>query len=71
MEQILTPKIGAEQVRQAAEILKKYRRGKAHLEQRLIDNEQFWKMRYWEQMDKNGEGGNGVRSVHRPDAQGA
>ena len=60
MEQILTPKIGAEQVRQAAEILKKYRRGKAHLEQRLIDNEQFWKMRHWEQMDKNGEGGNGA-----------
>ena len=51
-------KIGAEEVRAAAEILKKYRRGKHNLEQRLIDNEQFWKLRHWEQMAKNGQGGN-------------
>ena len=50
--------IGAQQVRQAAEILKKYKQGKAHLEQRLIDNEQFWKLRHWEQMEKEGCGGN-------------
>ena len=52
------PKIGSDEVRRAAEILQKYRRGKAHLEQRIIDNEQFWKLRHWEQMAKNGEGGN-------------
>lgn len=51
-------KIGAEEVRAAAEILKKYRRGKHNLEQRLIDNEQFWKLRHWEQMAKAGQGGN-------------
>jgi len=51
-------KIGAEEVRAAAEILKQYRRGKHNLEQRLIDNEQFWKLRHWEQMAKRGEGGN-------------
>ena len=52
------PRIGAEEVRQAAQILKKYKQGKAHLESRIIDNEQFWKMRHWQQMGKNGQGGN-------------
>ncbi len=50
--------IGAEEVRKAAETLKKYRAGKAQLEQRLIENEQFWKMRHWQEMDKRGTGGN-------------
>ncbi|MBO4854652.1 MAG: hypothetical protein J5482_05905 [Oscillospiraceae bacterium] len=57
-QEIIRPKIGAEEVRHATEILKKYKRGKAHLEQRIIDNEQFWKLRHWEQMVKSGEGGN-------------
>ena len=57
-KETLRPKIGPEEVRHAAQILQKYRRGKAHLEQRIVDNEQFWKMRHWEQMAKNGEGGN-------------
>lgn len=57
-KETLRPKIGPEEVRHAAQILQKYRRGKAHLEQRIVDNEQFWKMRHWEQMEKNGEGGN-------------
>ena len=56
--QLATPKIGAEEVRRAMDILKKYKQGKKHLEQRIIDNEQFWKMRHWEQMEKAGEGGN-------------
>lgn len=56
--EVLRPKIGREEVRAAAEILKKYKQGKAHLEQRIIDNEQFWKLRHWEQMAKQGQGGN-------------
>lgn len=40
--------IGAEQVRKAAEILQKYKRGKAFLERKLVENEQFWKLRHWE-----------------------
>ena len=51
-------KIGTEEIRRAGQILQQYRRGKYHLEQRLIDNEQFWKLRHWEQMAKQGEGGN-------------
>ena len=52
------PRIGAEEVRKATQILKKYKQGKAHLEQRLIENEQFWKLRHWQEMDKAGSGGN-------------
>ena len=57
-QEVLTPRIGAEQVRQAAEVLRKYRLGKQNLDRRIIDNEQFWKLRHWEQMEKDGEGGN-------------
>ena len=56
-QEVLTPRIGAEQVRQAAEVLRKYRLGKQSLDRRIIDNEQFWKLRHWEQMEKGGEGG--------------
>ena len=52
------PKIGAEELRRANGILKKYKEGKTRLEQRIIDNEQFWKLRHWEQMEKEGHGGN-------------
>lgn len=42
--------IGKEQVRHAMDVLQKYRAGKRMLEQRIIENEQFWKLRHWEQM---------------------
>ena len=59
MEQLPTrPKIGQEELQKAAETLKRYRRGKTNLEKRIIDNEQFWKLRHWEQMRKSGQGGN-------------
>ena len=52
------PKIGRDELRRANAILKMYKHGKLHLEQRIIDNEQFWKLRHWEQMEKEGQGGN-------------
>ena len=52
------PRIGPEELRRANGILKKYKECKARLEQRIIDNEQFWKLRHWEQMEKDGQGGN-------------
>ena len=51
-QEVLKPKIGMEEIRKAAEILRKYRLGKAQLERRIIDNEQLWKMRHWAQMEK-------------------
>ena len=61
MEQNLEPqrpRIGTEEVRRAADILRRYHAGKRQLEQRIIDNEQFWKLRHWQQMEKTGRGGN-------------
>ena len=52
--QILTPRIGSEEIRRAAQILKKYREGKIQLERRIIDNEQFWKLRHWQQSLRKG-----------------
>lgn len=41
-------KITSETVRKAAEILRKYKEGKAMLEKKIIANEQFWKLRQWD-----------------------
>ncbi len=49
MEQKKLP-IGPEELRKAEEILRAYRRGKANLERRIVENEQWWKLRHWSQM---------------------
>lgn len=41
--------IGQKQILEASEILKKYKDGKANLEARLIENEEFWKLNHWKQ----------------------
>ena len=40
--------IGKEQVHKASSILQKYKEGKANLERRIVDNEQWYKLRHWE-----------------------
>ena len=42
--------IGPKQVQTASQILKKYKEGKANLEKRIVDNEQWYKLRHWECM---------------------
>ncbi len=44
------PVINRESVQRANRILQKYKEGKANLEQRIIDNEQWYKLRHWECM---------------------
>lgn len=44
------PRIGREEVQEAFTTLQKYKEGKASLEQRIIDNEQWYKLRHWECM---------------------
>ena len=41
-------KIGEEQIAKAIATLVEYKKGKANLEKRIVENEQFWKMRYWD-----------------------
>lgn len=47
--------IGAPQLRQARLTLNRYREGKANLERRVIENEQWYRMRHWECM-RRGQG---------------
>lgn len=42
--------IGKERVQEAYQTLLKYKEGKANLERRIIDNEQWYKLRHWECM---------------------
>ena len=42
--------IGKEQVQKASVTLQKYKEGKANLERRIVDNEQWYKLRHWECM---------------------
>ena len=42
--------IGEKQIKDAYQTLLKYKEGKANLEQRIIDNEQWYKLRHWECM---------------------
>lgn len=51
MQAQMKPKIGSEEVMKASEILRKYKAGKARLEQKIIANEQFWKLRQWNYMN--------------------
>ena len=52
--------IGSEEVRQAAQVLQKYKEGKANLEQRIIGNEQWYKLLHWGQLRKEGKAGGDV-----------
>lgn len=51
MQAKMKPKIGTEEVRKASEILRKYKKGKARLEEKIIKNEEFWKLRQWNYMN--------------------
>ena len=42
--------IGKEQIQKANLTLQKYKEGKANLERRIVDNEQWYKIRHWECM---------------------
>ena len=42
--------IGKKQVQEAYQTLLKYKQGKANLEQKIVDNEQWYKVRHWECM---------------------
>ena len=49
----MKPKIDSKAVLQASEILRKYKEGKARLEQKIIANEEFWKLRQWNYMSNS------------------
>ena len=46
--------IGEEELRKADTILRKYKSGKASLERKIVENEQWWKLRHWRYMTDKG-----------------
>lgn len=50
--QTLRGKIDADAIRRAVRMLEKYKAGKSSVERRIIDAQQWWKMRNWEQIGK-------------------
>ena len=46
-EEEFQPVIGPAEVRRAQMILNRYKEGKANLERRVVDNEQWYKLRYY------------------------
>ena len=44
--------IGQEEIREAAGIMEKYKQGKKNLDERIVANEEWYKMRHWEQIRK-------------------
>ena len=46
-------KIGREEIAKAQMILNRYKEGKANLERRIVENEQWYKLRHWECMRKD------------------
>lgn len=49
----LSQVIGREQIQAAQQTLQKYKEGKANLENRIVENEQWFKLRHWECMRKD------------------
>lgn len=52
--QAVAKKMTKERVQRAQQVLEKYRSGKARLDQRLVEVEQWWKLRHWEWMQETG-----------------
>ena len=50
---VLARVIDKKQIQEAQLTLQKYKEGKANLEQRIVENEQWYKMRHWECMRKS------------------
>ena len=60
--QVMAQVIGKKEVQEARQTLQKYKEGKANLEQKIIESEQWYKLRNWECMRK-GSGTNQVEPV--------
>lgn len=47
--------IGETQINKAKDLLKKYRQGKASLDKRIVENDQWWRLRHWDVVGRKAE----------------
>lgn len=55
-------RIGQEDILKAAQILAEYKRGKANLEKRIVEDELWWELRHWEALRNK----SGNKMEHKP-----
>lgn len=58
--------IGKEEIAEAASILAEYKRGKANLEERIVQDEMWWELRHWEAIRGKQRGDNKDKSAPEP-----
>ena len=58
--------IGEDQIHEAQEVLLKYKQGKAHLENRIIDDELWWELRHWESIGRGKSDDEKKKAANRP-----
>ncbi len=49
------PVIGKEEILNATKILQQYKKNKANLDARIVENEQWWKLRHWDVIAEHGK----------------
>lgn len=49
--------IGREEIARAEQILRRYKQGKSNLENRIVKNQQWYKLRHWGQAELPASGG--------------
>ncbi len=49
-----TKRIGRNEIAKATEILQKYKSGKTSLENRIVEEDKFWRLRHWEEQSESG-----------------
>ena len=64
-EQMRDETIGKEMLTKINLVLNEYQSGKVNLERRIISSEEWWKLRHWEEMEKEGDP-TGNEWDHRP-----
>lgn len=60
---VLDEVIGKEEIQKAQLTLQRYKEGKANLEQRIVENEQWYKLRHWECMRQKANNDNHAAKV--------
>jgi hypothetical protein len=51
IEEVIPRVIDTEAVRKASAIMQEYKKGKENLENKIIENEEWWKLRHWDYLD--------------------
>lgn len=53
-------------IQKAAETLKEYKQGKRNFEKRIVDEEQWWKLRHWDVINKNNKNNKDTKDRAEP-----